>query len=103
MAKGYNPVDRMYLRVPVGAMLRRVTIIDETGKSAGQTQDERDAEIGRWARMVAMLMATGLSEPGVDMFLDEVIAFTDCPKFGGRPPKTGARRKTKKGAENGDD
>ena len=95
-------VDRMYVRVPVGAMLRRVAAIDEAGKLDGKKEDERDAELGRWARMVAMCMATGMLDGGMDAFLGEVLEFTDNPRFAGRPKSRRSARKKKEDG-NGDD
>ena len=84
--------ERMYIRVPIGALLRRVRMLqaEYDEKEANCSLDEK---IGRWTREASVWIAAGLLEKGLDPFIDDILEFTDNPRFNGRPPKPRGRRR----------
>lgn len=86
--------ERMYVRVPIGALLRRVRSLQATAKDENANENEL---IGKWTKECAIWLAAGILDEGIDDFIDDVRNFTDNPRFNGRPPvaRIGRRRKDK--------
>ena len=86
--------ERMYVRVPIGALLRRVRSLQVKAKDEHLDENEL---IGKWTKECALWLATGVLDEGLDDFIDDVRNFTDNPRFNGRPPvaRIGRRRKDK--------
>lgn len=95
-------LERMYVRVPIGALLRRVQelrgeILLRLGTDASESAVNE--QLGKWVSNVAVLIATGVFAEADDPFLVAIRDFTDNPRFSGRPAGKGKRRGKQEAAE----